>query len=383
MWSLPLTMTSLTVGSSRNCSIGPRPITSRAMSWTRRWRSCGDSADSRGVHEGADLGHHQRLQLLLVRRLEESGAEALEERVVHLGLEVAQAVDRQGLVRGLPPRAGDLAALARGLLGLVDAFAEAHRRHPFFGWLGIDRAHSSCASCCSCLATADFGSLMTTGVPRLSDSGISRLDGIEQAIFMPITSSASDGSSPTLESARLRTKLPLGRDTDVVEGVERLAQAADAGHVEARHEQQIGGALEGGQRALVEAGRRVDDHVVEVLRQQRQHLRHVRVADRVGVDGVVGAGEDEQPVRRRGEEQLDGGRVDLARAGQLRQRVLGRSATARCPRSPNCTSRSTATTRPGCRWARATARLDDTAVLPEPPFGDITTMTFGPVRVAA
>ena len=131
----------------------------------------------------------------------------------------------------------------------------------------------SCASCCSCLATADFGSLMTTGVPRLSDSGISRLDGIEQEIFMPIGLLGVGRVEPDLGVGPVEDELPLRLDTDVVEGVERLAQAADAGHVEARHQQQVGGALDGGQRALVEARRRVDDDVVEVLRQQRQHRR--------------------------------------------------------------------------------------------------------------
>ena len=44
--------------------------------------------------------------------------------------------------------------------------------------------------------------------------------------------------------------------------------------------------------------------------------------------------------------------------------------------SPNCTSRSTAATRPGKRMASAAARLVATAVLPEPPLGDSTTMTL-------
>ncbi len=174
------------------------------------------------------------------------------------------------------------------------------------------------------MATADFGLLTTTGVPRFNDSGISRLDGIEQAIFMPMTSSASDGSSPTFGVGPIQDQPPLRRDTDVVEGVDRLAQAADAGDVEARHQQQIRGAFEGGERALVEARRGVDDHVVEVLRQQRQHLGHVLVADRIGVDGIAGAGEDEQAVGRRGQVQFDGGGIDLARSGQLSQRVLRR-----------------------------------------------------------
>ena len=46
------------------------------------------------------------------------------------------------------------------------------------------------------------------------------------------------------------------------------------------------------------------------------------------------------------------------------------------PRSPNCTSRSTAATCPGCCCARATARLLASAVLPDPPLGDTTTITF-------
>ena len=89
---------------------------------------------------------------------------------------------------------------------------------------------------------------------------------------MPMTSSASDGLRPTLESARLRISRRSALDTHVVEGVERFAQAADTGHVEARHQQQVGRAIEGGERALVETGRSVDDHVVEVLRQEPKHL---------------------------------------------------------------------------------------------------------------
>src|SRR6185295_395947 len=112
---------------------------------------------------------------LLARRLEQPRAEAVEQRIVHLGLEVAQPIDGQRLVRRNPPRARDLASLSGGLLGLVDALGEAHRRQPFRAFGGSTSAGAySWASSCSCLATADFGSLMTTGVPRLSVSGISR-----------------------------------------------------------------------------------------------------------------------------------------------------------------------------------------------------------------
>ncbi len=48
------------------------------------------------------------------------------------------------------------------------------------------------------------------------------------------------------------------------------------------------------------------------------------MADRVGVDGVVGAGEHEQSVRCRRQVQLERGCVDLARPSELRQRVLRR-----------------------------------------------------------
>jgi hypothetical protein len=83
------------------------------------------------VHEGADLGHHQRLQLLLVRRFEQARPEALEQGVVRLGLEVAESVDGDRSVRRMSPLAGDVATLHGSLLGLVDALAEAHRRQPF------------------------------------------------------------------------------------------------------------------------------------------------------------------------------------------------------------------------------------------------------------
>ncbi len=58
----------------------------------------------------------------------------------------------------------------------------------------------------------------------------------------------------------------------MVEGVECLAQAADAGDVEARDEQQVGGAFQRREGELVEARRGVDDDEVEVLRQHRQYL---------------------------------------------------------------------------------------------------------------
>ena len=48
--------------------------------------------------------------------------------------------------------------------------------------------------------------------------------------------------------------------------------------------------------------------------------------------------------------------------------------------SPNCTSRSMAATRPGKRMASAAERLVATAVLPDPPLGDTTTMTL-PLRL--
>ena len=93
----------------------------------------------RRVHQGADLGHDERLHLLFGRRLEETATEPLEERVVYPGLEVAQAVGRKRLDRGPSPGVSDLASLDSGLLRLQDAFADSHRRQPFLAGQGIDR----------------------------------------------------------------------------------------------------------------------------------------------------------------------------------------------------------------------------------------------------
>ena len=101
-----------------------------------------------GVHQGADLGHYQGLHLLFGRRLEETRTEPLEERVVHLGLEVSQAVGCQHLSWGQSPGVCDLTSLESGLLRLQNAFADAHRRQPFLAGRASTGEYNR-ASCCS------------------------------------------------------------------------------------------------------------------------------------------------------------------------------------------------------------------------------------------
>ncbi len=88
----------------------PRDVPHETLALLRGQRRLGR------FHEGADLGHHQRVQLILVGCLEQPGSEALEQRVVNPGLEVAEPVDGHRPVRRLAPLAGDLAALRGSLL---------------------------------------------------------------------------------------------------------------------------------------------------------------------------------------------------------------------------------------------------------------------------
>ncbi len=160
-------------------------------------------------------------------------------------------------------------------------------------------------------------------MPRLSESGISRLEGTAAGDLHPHHVFGVGRVEADLGVGPIEQQASVRRDTQMVERVERRAEAADAGHVEARHEQDIGGALQCGEGALVEACRRVHDHVVEALGQQGQHLCNMRMPDRVGVHGVGGTGEDEQPVDGGSQMQLDRGGIDLARSSQLCERVVG------------------------------------------------------------
>ena len=163
-------------------------------------------------------------------------------------------------------------------------------------------------------------------MPWLRETGTCRELGISISMAIP---AAAATSSLVQADAGVRTveHEVTGRShhAEQVEGVERLAEVAHAGDVHVRDQHQVGGLLQRGQGVLPEAGGRVDHHIAELGGQHADDGGGGRDGDALPFRRFVGGAQDVEPGLVAGEEDLEGGGVQVGeRRDGVRHGVLRR-----------------------------------------------------------